>query len=147
MRSMVEAYLKQLPRSYLYYGYATLIDLVAPFLQELNDFRHQPLHPDLYDCNPSMPFANGYPISYVPQRCDSAAFRISFMTLSKPEASAEYRGKNARPPRTWPRHQCGRNLCEDILRARVWKRPESSGDEPGCICRKYERQQVRTVSS
>jgi hypothetical protein len=64
--ALVESYLKQLPRSYLYYGYTTLIDLVAPFPQELNDFRHEPLHPDLYDCNPSMPFANGYPMSYAP---------------------------------------------------------------------------------
>ena len=64
--AMVEDYVKQLPRSYLYYGYTTLIDLVAPFPQELNDFRREPLHPDLYDCNPSMPFANGYPMSYAP---------------------------------------------------------------------------------
>jgi imidazolonepropionase-like amidohydrolase len=61
--AMVESYLKQLPRSYLYYGYTTLVDLVAPFPQALEDFRHEPLHPDLYSCNPSMPFANGYPMS------------------------------------------------------------------------------------
>jgi imidazolonepropionase-like amidohydrolase len=64
--AMVESYLKQLPRSYLYYGYTTLVDLVAPFPQELDDFRHEPLHPDLYSCNPSMPFANGYPMVYAP---------------------------------------------------------------------------------
>ena len=64
--ALVESYLKQLPRSYLYYGYTTLVDLVAPFPQELDDFRHEPLHPDLYSCNPSMPFANGYPMSYAP---------------------------------------------------------------------------------
>lgn len=64
--AMVEDYVKQMPRSYLYYGYTTLVDLVAPFPQELNDFRHEPLRPDLYSCNPSMPFANGYPMSYAP---------------------------------------------------------------------------------
>jgi len=64
--AMVDAYLKQLPRSYLYFGYTTLIDLVAPFPQVLDDFRREPLHPDLYGCNPSMPFANGYPMSYAP---------------------------------------------------------------------------------
>lgn len=64
--AMVEAYLKQLPRSYLYYGYTTLVDLVSPSPEALNEFRHEPLHPDLYDCNPSMPFANGYPMSYAP---------------------------------------------------------------------------------
>src|SRR5215469_7819512 len=64
--AMVESYLKQLPRSYLYYGYTTLVDLVAPFPRELTDFQHEPLHPDLYSCNPSMPFANGYPMNYAP---------------------------------------------------------------------------------
>lgn len=64
--ALVEPYLKQLPRSYLYYGYTTLVDLVAPLPRELDDFRHEPLHPDLYSCNPSMPFANGYPMSYAP---------------------------------------------------------------------------------
>jgi imidazolonepropionase-like amidohydrolase len=64
--ALVESYLKQLPRSYLYFGYTTLVDLAAPFPQALNDFNHDPLHPDLYDCNPSMPFANGYPMSYAP---------------------------------------------------------------------------------
>jgi imidazolonepropionase-like amidohydrolase len=64
--AMVESYLKQLPRSYLYFGYTTLVDLVAPFPQELDNFRHAPLHPDLYGCNPSMPLANGYPMVYAP---------------------------------------------------------------------------------
>ena len=64
--ALAASYLKQLPRSYLYYGYTTLVDLVAPSPQELNDFRKEPLHPDLYSCNPSMPFANGYPMSYAP---------------------------------------------------------------------------------
>jgi imidazolonepropionase-like amidohydrolase len=64
--ALVESFLKQLPRSYLYYGYTTLVDLVAPFPQALDGFRHEPLHPDLYDCNPAMPFVNGYPMSYAP---------------------------------------------------------------------------------
>jgi imidazolonepropionase-like amidohydrolase len=64
--ALVESYLKQLPRSYLYYGYTTLVDLVAPFPQALDEFRREPLHPDFYGCNPSMPFANGYPMSYAP---------------------------------------------------------------------------------
>ena len=64
--ALVESYFKQLPRSYLYYGYTTLVDLVAPFPRELTDFRNEPLHPDLYSCNPSMPIANGYPMFYAP---------------------------------------------------------------------------------
>jgi imidazolonepropionase-like amidohydrolase len=63
---MIKAYFKQLPRSYLYYGYTTVVDLAVVDHQTLDDFRHAPLHPDLYDCGESLPFANGYPMSFVP---------------------------------------------------------------------------------
>jgi imidazolonepropionase-like amidohydrolase len=59
-------YYKQLPRSYLYFGYTTLIDLAVVKREVLDDFRRAPLHPDLYDCGPSLPLANGYPMSFAP---------------------------------------------------------------------------------
>jgi imidazolonepropionase-like amidohydrolase len=65
-RQMVQEYFKQLPRSYLYYGYTTLVDLNVVEPEVLEDFRHVPLHPDLYDCGGSLPFANGYPMSFAP---------------------------------------------------------------------------------
>ena len=63
---VVKEYLKQLPRSYLYFGYTTLIDLAVVDSGVLDDFRQSPLHPDLYDCGQSLPFANGYPMSFAP---------------------------------------------------------------------------------
>ena len=64
---MVRAYYKQLPRSYLYYGYTTVVDLgVMADHQVWNDFREAPQHPDLYDCGDALVFANGYPMSYAP---------------------------------------------------------------------------------
>jgi hypothetical protein len=63
---MIEAYYRQLPRSYLFYGYTTLIDLAVFNQKVLQDFRLAPLHPDLYDCGESLPFANGYPMSFWP---------------------------------------------------------------------------------
>jgi imidazolonepropionase-like amidohydrolase len=63
---MVKSYLKQMPRSYLYYGYTTLVDLAVTDPQVLTDFRGESLHPDLYDCGGSLPFANGYPMSFAP---------------------------------------------------------------------------------
>ena len=64
--AMVREYFKQVPRSYLYFGYTTLVDLAVVDRQILEDFRHAPLHPDLYDCGGSLPLANGYPMSYAP---------------------------------------------------------------------------------
>jgi imidazolonepropionase-like amidohydrolase len=63
---IIKEYLKQLPRSYLYFGYTTLVDLAAFNRRVLDDFREAPLHPDLYDCGQSLPFANGYPMSFAP---------------------------------------------------------------------------------
>jgi hypothetical protein len=60
-QKMIQEYFKQLPRSYLYYGYTTVVDLAVVDRQVLEDFRQAPLHPDLYDCGGSLPFANGYP--------------------------------------------------------------------------------------
>jgi imidazolonepropionase-like amidohydrolase len=62
----IKKYFEQLPRSYLYFGYTTLIDLGVVDRQVLDEFRQAPLHPDLYDCGPSLPFANGYPMSFAP---------------------------------------------------------------------------------
>jgi imidazolonepropionase-like amidohydrolase len=63
-RAMLADYYKQLPRSYLYFGYTTLFDLAVLKPEVLDDFRRTPLHPDLYDCGPSLPVANGYPMSF-----------------------------------------------------------------------------------
>jgi imidazolonepropionase-like amidohydrolase len=63
---MIKAYFKQLPRSYLYYGYTTVVDLAVVDHKVLEDFRQAPLHPDLYDCGEPLVFANGYPMSFLP---------------------------------------------------------------------------------
>ena len=63
---MLADYYKQLPRSYLYFGYTTLVDLAVVKSEVLKDFRRAPFHPDLYDCGPSLPLANGYPMSFLP---------------------------------------------------------------------------------
>ena len=42
---MIRAYFRQLPRSYLYYGYTTVVDLAVTERKVLEDFRQAPLHP------------------------------------------------------------------------------------------------------
>lgn len=43
---MIAKYFKQLPRSYLYFGYTTLVDLAVVDHQVLDDFRQAPIRPD-----------------------------------------------------------------------------------------------------
>ena len=64
--AMIKKYFEQLPRSYLYFGYTTLVDLAVVDQRVLENFRQAPLHPDIYDCGESLPFANGYPMSFAP---------------------------------------------------------------------------------
>jgi imidazolonepropionase-like amidohydrolase len=64
--AMIEEYLEQLPRSYLYFGYTTLVDLAVVDQRVLENFKKAPVHPDLYDCGASLPIANGYPMSFAP---------------------------------------------------------------------------------
>jgi Amidohydrolase family len=60
-------YFQQLPRSYLYYGYTTVVDLgVAVNHEKLQEFRRAPQHPDLYTCGEALVLANGYPMSFYP---------------------------------------------------------------------------------
>jgi len=109
---MIESYFKQLPRSYLYYGYTTLIDLITVYPQVLNDFRHEPLHPDLYDCNPSMPLANGYPMSFAPPE---VRFKLmpNFIYDPKQAASipAEYKPEEHTPAVDVARVKSAGGIC------------------------------------
>lgn len=65
-QKLVQQYFRQLPRSYLYYGYTNLVDLAVVDPKVLDDFRQAPLHPDVCDCGGPLVFANGYPMSFAP---------------------------------------------------------------------------------
>ncbi len=96
--AMLSDYYKQLPRSYLYFGYTTLIDLAVVKPEALDTFRRTPLHPDLYDCGPSLPFANGYPMSFAPPALRFQLFP-NFLYDSAQAASipAEYKPQDHTP--------------------------------------------------
>ncbi len=47
---LVDAYFEQLPRSYLYHGFTTLIDVNNYAPGRINKINQSPLHPDIYTC-------------------------------------------------------------------------------------------------
>lgn len=63
---LIEAHYRQVPRSYLYFGYTTVIDLNADrdtiALMEAAEAR-----PTIYHCSGGMPLANGYPMVFRPE--------------------------------------------------------------------------------
>ncbi len=96
--AMIADYYKQLPRSYLYFGYTTVIDLAVLKPEILDDFRRAPLHPDLYDCGPSLPVANGYPMSFAPSPLRFRLFPNSlYDTLQPATTPAEYKPQDHPP--------------------------------------------------
>jgi hypothetical protein len=109
---MIKEYFKQLPRSYLYYGYTTLVDLAVIDRQVLEEFKQAPLHPDLYDCGESLPFANGYPMSFAPPE---ARFRLFPNFIYDPaQASsipAEYRPEDHTPAADVERVKRSGGIC------------------------------------
>jgi imidazolonepropionase-like amidohydrolase len=111
-KAMVDAYYRQMPRSYLYYGYTTLIDLAVYEPQVLTQFLEAPLHPDLYDCGGSLPFANGYPMSYVPSPLRFQAFP-NFIYDPKQAAliPAEYKPEDHTPAADVAKVKASGGIC------------------------------------
>lgn len=109
---MVREYFKQLPRSYLYYGYTTLVDLIAFDPQALEDFRHAPLHPDLYDCGGALAFANGYPMNFAPAPMRFKMFPNFIYDPAHPDQiPAEYKPQDHTPAADVARVKASGGIC------------------------------------
>jgi hypothetical protein len=91
--ALVADYFRQLPRSYLYFGYTTLVDLAVVDPRVLEQFKQAPLHPDLYDCGQSLPIANGYPMSFAPPE---ARFKVFPNFIYDPQQASKI------PPEYFP---------------------------------------------
>jgi len=63
---LVEAYLRQVPRSFLRYGYTTVVDLIVTDPRPLQRMRAAAARPDIYDCGGALPVPNGYPSQNAP---------------------------------------------------------------------------------
>lgn len=65
LKSLQDAYTRQQPRSYLYYGVTQLLDL-SGFSERIQAFEAQPQRPDLYRCGAAM-VLDGYPTVFAPE--------------------------------------------------------------------------------
>jgi hypothetical protein len=110
--AMVKKYFQQLPRSYLYFGYTTLVDLAVIEARVLEDFRRAPLHPDLYDCGQSLPFANGYPMQFAPP---DVRFKLFSNFIYDPKQASsippEYKPDDHRPAMDVARVKTSGGIC------------------------------------
>ena len=109
---MIKQYFSQLPRSYLYFGYTTLVDLAVVDRRVLEDFKQTPLHPDLYDCGESLPFANGYPMSFAPPEARFKVFpNFVYDPAQASSIPAEYRPEDHTPAADVARVKRSGGIC------------------------------------
>jgi hypothetical protein len=63
-RELRDTFLRQQPRSYLYFGVTQVLDPVS-FSNAIATFEAQPHHPDVFRCD-AAPALDGYPSVFVP---------------------------------------------------------------------------------
>ena len=66
MSTLTAAYFRQLPRSYLYFGFTAVVDLNVIDKKRLDELRAAELAPAIFDCGNGLALANGYPTMYGP---------------------------------------------------------------------------------
>jgi imidazolonepropionase-like amidohydrolase len=66
MPQAVAAYDRQLPRSYLYFGFTAVVDLNVVDAPRLERLRASTVTPAIFDCGNALSLANGYPMVYMP---------------------------------------------------------------------------------
>ena len=64
--TLIDAYYAQLPRSYLYFGFTTVIDLNVVDREAVSRLKSAELGPAILDCDGALALANGYPMVYLP---------------------------------------------------------------------------------
>jgi imidazolonepropionase-like amidohydrolase len=66
MPAVVESYFRQLPRSYLYFGFTAVVDLAVVDRARVEQLRSAAIGPAVFDCGGPLALANGYPMGYLP---------------------------------------------------------------------------------
>jgi hypothetical protein len=64
--ALSEAYFQQMPRSYVYFGFTTVVDLNVADRATVEHVRKADTGPAVFDCGGGLALANGYPMNYLP---------------------------------------------------------------------------------
>ncbi len=112
MKAMAAEYFTQMPRSFLYFGYTTVIDLAVDKRDFINRVKQAPLHPDIYDCSQPLVFANGYPMSFSPPATRFKAYsNFIYDPAQADKVPAEYNPQDYTPAKGIARIKADGGIC------------------------------------
>ena len=112
LQAMADSYAAQLPRSYLYSGFTTVVDLAVFDRPFLDRFKAAPLHPDTYDCGGALALANGYPMAMVPKEASWEMFpNFLYDPRQKNAIPARFRPEDHTPKATVARVAADGGIC------------------------------------
>ena len=112
LEALAAAYAEQLPRSYLYSGFTTLVDLAVFDRAFLDRLEAAPVHPDVFDCGGSLPLANGYPMAMVPKELSWEVFpNFLYDPRQKDAIPARFRPEDHTPAAAVARVAADGGIC------------------------------------
>ena len=112
LRRLAAEYAEQLPRSYLYSGFTTVVDLAVFDRGFLDRFKSAPVHPDVYDCGGALALANGYPMAMVPKELGWQLFpNFLYDPRQKDAIPARFRPEDHTPKADVARVSADSGIC------------------------------------
>jgi len=144
----VAAYFQQLPRSYLYFGFTTVVDLNVVERPRLDAIRAAPVHPLVLDCGPAIVEANGYPSAYVPSPLRFEVFpNFLYDERQKAEVPARYAPADHTPAADVARVAASGGVCvkafyESGFGAQAGKLPTPTGEAMRAIAEEAHRRRL-----
>ncbi len=112
MPSIVAAYYRQLPRSFLYFGFTAVVDLNVIDRETTDRIRAAELGPAVFDCGNALALANGYPMVYLPPEMRFDRYP-NFLYDPRQSSSipAKYAADEHSPEAAVQRVAAGRGVC------------------------------------
>jgi imidazolonepropionase-like amidohydrolase len=107
---LLQAYRSQLPRSYLAFGFTTLVDLTTA-AQTLARFNDAPVHPNLLHCGPAVRTAGGYGALRIPKDAAPNTINLVYEATEAKDWPANLDPHDYTPARAVERVAEGGGVC------------------------------------
>lgn len=112
---LIRAYQNQLPHSYLYFGYMTIVDVATSDKDVIEHFNSNLDHPDLFTCGGGVTALDGYPMNYLPKKSRYHYFPNFFIEANQKNFPSTIDPKQQTPDAIMKRILDARAVCVKIF--------------------------------